>query len=177
MEKKQDMIHYDCLKNLFSQSSCATLHWFLSTSRIQVADPVLESRGIQNKTTPGLGTEAGLSHDNTMCGFLSWVGTPTLQKQLQKVAISTISKHIRLKCQSSISKSVATGRESKRTNSGFFAGALGFTSIMVCLLISELLCLPLCLISGVPEWLRDQWSSWGSQLAGERSKGLWGIKK
>lgn len=52
-------------------------------------------------------------------------------------------------------------KESKRTNSGGFAGALGFTHIGLYagLLISELLCLPLRLILGVPEQLRDQWSS------------------
>lgn len=46
--------------------------------------------------SPRLVTDPGLFHDNTKCGFFSLVRTPTLQKQLQKVAISAFTEHIRL---------------------------------------------------------------------------------
>lgn len=143
-----------------SNSSCR--HWSCS---------LVAFRGAQSDS-PRLVTDPSiLFHDNTRCGFLSLVRTSTLQKQLQKVAISAFTKHIRLlNANLAFQKEFLQGERAKEQIQVFFAGALGFTSIMACLLISELLCLPLCLISGVPEWLGDQWSSWGTSWQGKGAK-------
>ena len=190
--KKGDLIHHDHLQNLFSQPSCSTPYWFSSTSQIKSITfhklwscSHMAFSSVQSNC-PGLVTDSGtLSHDNTMCGFHSLVRTLTLLKQLQKVGETLELFLLLLKASDSwmpiyhFKKGCYGIEKAKEQIQGFCWGSEihSYIGLSAGLLISELLCLPLCLISGVPEWLRDQWSSWGSQLAGERSNGLWGIKK
>lgn len=167
-------------KSVLTQPSCSTLYWSLSTSQIQVADtaPAVMWHSEGHRVTLQDWWQTRDSHDNTRCAFLSLVRTPPLQKQLQKVAISAFTKHIRLlNANLAFQKGLLQGERAKEQIQGFFCWGSGIHFYNG--LSADLWATLPPTVSDIRsarvaersmEQLRDQ-------LAGERSRGLWGIKK